>query len=126
MITHTIRYELAEGIATLTINRPQVMNALHVGVIEEMIDAVDRVRDEGTARVLVVGGGPAGGRGRWRLCHRAGHQRRDGVDQRLQHGGYPVLQLLQQLDVQQRHEPGRRRHAQGAHGLPDRGLVRRR
>lgn len=53
--TH-ILFEEAEGIATLTINRPQVMNALHVGVIEEMIDAVDRVRDEGTARVLVLTG----------------------------------------------------------------------
>ena len=51
-----ILFDEADGIATLTINRPQVMNALHVGVIEEMIDAVDRVRDEGTARVLVLTG----------------------------------------------------------------------
>lgn len=51
-----ILFTEADGIATLTINRPQVMNALHVGVIEEMIDAVDRVRDEGTARVLVMTG----------------------------------------------------------------------
>ena len=73
-----ILFTEADGIATLTINRPQVMNALHVGVIEEMIDAVDRVRDEGTARVLVMtgtgrafcsgadlaGGGAGGGRRR--------------------------------------------------------------
>ncbi|WP_310498787.1 enoyl-CoA hydratase-related protein [Sandarakinorhabdus sp.] len=51
-----ILFEEADGIATLSINRPQVMNALHVGVIEEMIDAVDRVRDEGTARVLLMTG----------------------------------------------------------------------
>ncbi len=46
----------AAGIATLTINRPERMNALHIGVIAEMIDAVDRVRDEGTARVLLMTG----------------------------------------------------------------------
>lgn len=51
-----ISFETENAIATLTINRPQALNALHVGVIEEMIDAVDRVRDEGTARVLVLTG----------------------------------------------------------------------
>jgi len=51
-----ILFEEDAGIATITINRPQQLNALHVGVIAEMIDAVDRVRDEGTARVLVLTG----------------------------------------------------------------------
>jgi 2-(1,2-epoxy-1,2-dihydrophenyl)acetyl-CoA isomerase len=51
-----ILFEEDSGIATLTINRPAQLNALHVGVIAEMIDAVDRVRDEGTARVLVLTG----------------------------------------------------------------------
>lgn len=72
-----ILFTEADGVATLTINRPQVLGALHVGVISEMIDAVDRVRDEGTARVLVLtsngrgfssgadlsGGGAGGGSG---------------------------------------------------------------
>lgn len=49
-----------DGVATLTINRPQMLNALHVGVIDEMIDAVDRVRDEGTARVLLMTGAGRG------------------------------------------------------------------
>ena len=51
-----ILFDEADGVATLTINRPQALNALHVGVIAEMIDAVDRVRDEGTARVLLLTG----------------------------------------------------------------------
>jgi 2-(1,2-epoxy-1,2-dihydrophenyl)acetyl-CoA isomerase len=51
-----ILFTEVDGIATLTINRPERMNALHLGVIAEMIDAVDRVRDEGTARVLVLTG----------------------------------------------------------------------
>lgn len=51
-----ILFDEADGVATLTINRPQVMNALHVGVIAEMIHAIDRVRDEGTARALLLTG----------------------------------------------------------------------
>jgi 2-(1,2-epoxy-1,2-dihydrophenyl)acetyl-CoA isomerase len=51
-----ILFEEADGVATLTINRPERMNALHVGVIAEMIHAVDRIRDEGTARVLLMTG----------------------------------------------------------------------
>jgi 2-(1,2-epoxy-1,2-dihydrophenyl)acetyl-CoA isomerase len=51
-----ILFSEADGVATLTINRPERMNALHLGVIAEMIEAVDRVRDEGTARVLVLTG----------------------------------------------------------------------
>ncbi len=48
------------GVATLTINRPQMLNALHVGVISEMINAVDRLRDEGSARVLLMTGAGRG------------------------------------------------------------------
>ena len=72
-----ILFTEVDGVATLTINRPERMNALHVGVIAEMIDVVDRVRDEGTARVLIMtgtgrafcsgadlAGGGAGGGGR--------------------------------------------------------------
>lgn len=52
-----ILFTEADGIATLTINRPQALNALHVGVIAEMIHAVDRIRDGLTgARVLVLTG----------------------------------------------------------------------
>lgn len=49
-----ILFTEVDGVATLTINRPQVLNALHTGVIAEMIHAVDRVRDEGTVRVLLL------------------------------------------------------------------------
>jgi 2-(1,2-epoxy-1,2-dihydrophenyl)acetyl-CoA isomerase len=55
-----ILLEEAEGIATLTINRPQMLNALHPGVIAEMINAVDRLRDEGTARALLMTGAGRG------------------------------------------------------------------
>ena len=55
-----ILFEQDAGVATLTINRPAMLNALHVGVITEMIDAVDRGRDEGTARALLLTGAGRG------------------------------------------------------------------
>jgi 2-(1,2-epoxy-1,2-dihydrophenyl)acetyl-CoA isomerase len=55
-----ILLDQADGVATLTINRPQMLNALHVGVISEMIDAVDRLRDEGAARALLMTGAGRG------------------------------------------------------------------
>ncbi len=73
-----ILWDEADGVATLTINRPDRLNSLHVGVIAEMITAVDRIRDgQSTARCLVLtgagrgfssgadlgGGGAAGGGG---------------------------------------------------------------
>ncbi len=51
-----ILFEEADGVATLTLNRPAALNALTTELIEEMIDAVDRIRDEGTARCLLLTG----------------------------------------------------------------------
>ena len=51
-----ILFDEADGVATLTLNRPAALNALTTPLIEEMIHAVDRVRDEGTARCLLMTG----------------------------------------------------------------------
>jgi 2-(1,2-epoxy-1,2-dihydrophenyl)acetyl-CoA isomerase len=51
-----ILFEDANGLATLTINRPSVMNALSTQTLQEMIHALDRVRDEGNARALLLSG----------------------------------------------------------------------
>jgi 2-(1,2-epoxy-1,2-dihydrophenyl)acetyl-CoA isomerase len=45
-----------EGIATLTLNRPASLNALNAETLEEIVDALDAVRDGGTARVLLLTG----------------------------------------------------------------------
>ncbi len=50
-----------DGVATLTINRPDRLNALNAGVIQEMIDAVDQIRDgASSARCLVLTGAGRG------------------------------------------------------------------
>ncbi|MGI4877409.1 MAG: enoyl-CoA hydratase-related protein [Janthinobacterium lividum] len=51
-----ILFTEADGVATLTLNRPAALNALTTDLIAEMIDAVDRVRDEGSARALLLTG----------------------------------------------------------------------
>lgn len=56
-----ILWSEADGVATLTINRPDRLNSLHVGVIAEMIEAVDMIRDGiSTARCLVLTGAGRG------------------------------------------------------------------
>ena len=55
-----ITFDQAEGVATLTLNRPQSLNAFNLAMVAELIHAADRIRDEGTARVaLITGAGRA-------------------------------------------------------------------
>lgn len=44
------------GVATLTLNRPNALNSLKTESLAEMNHALDRLRDDGAARVLVVTG----------------------------------------------------------------------
>lgn len=56
-MTYTnILFDEVAGVVTLTLNRPAALNALTTDVLAELIDAVDRVRDEGTARCLLLTG----------------------------------------------------------------------
>jgi 2-(1,2-epoxy-1,2-dihydrophenyl)acetyl-CoA isomerase len=56
-----ITWSEEEGVATLTINRPDKLNSLNTEVIREMIDAVDRLRDGvSPARCLVLTGAGRG------------------------------------------------------------------
>ena len=56
-----ITWSEADGVATLTINRPDKLNSLNTDVIGEMIDAVDQLRDGlSSARCLVLTGAGRG------------------------------------------------------------------
>lgn len=52
----TIRLDVADGIATLTLDRPDRMNAFTVGMMRDMIDAFDRIDADDAVRVVVVTG----------------------------------------------------------------------
>jgi naphthoate synthase len=51
-----IRYEIAEGIAKITIDRPEVHNAFRPETVIEMADAFDRARKDGDVGVIILTG----------------------------------------------------------------------
>jgi enoyl-CoA hydratase len=52
----TLLFDLADGIATITINRPDKLNALNAAVIAELDDAAGRVTREPTIRAALLTG----------------------------------------------------------------------
>ena len=69
-----IKYEIAEGIAKITINRPQVRNAFRPQTVAELIDACERARDNDSVGVIILTG-----QGDWAFCS-GGDQRVRGDD----------------------------------------------
>lgn len=51
-----IRYETADGIAKITINRPEVRNAFRPQTLFELAHAFDRARDDDTVGVIILTG----------------------------------------------------------------------
>ncbi len=59
MTYQTIKFDIAEAIATLTLNRPERKNALDLSIRDEIGDAVAKVRSDEAVRALILTG--AGG-----------------------------------------------------------------
>ena len=54
-----IAFDLRDGVAHVTLNRPQAANALNIELVEELLDASQRCRDDPEIRaVLLSGAGP--------------------------------------------------------------------
>lgn len=82
-----ILYEKAEGIARITINRPEVRNAFRPETVSELIDAFARVRDDDQVGVAILTG-----QGDQAFC--------SGGDQRVRgHGGYVGADQIPRLNV---------------------------
>lgn len=82
-----ILFEKAEGIAKITINRPEVRNAFRPETVAEMIDAFQRARDDGEVGVILLTG-----QGEKAFC--------SGGDQRVRgHGGYIGEDQVPRLNV---------------------------
>lgn len=56
MSYNTLRYEVAEDILTLTLNRPEQLNSFTVEMARELIDAFTRASDDDEVRAVVVTG----------------------------------------------------------------------
>lgn len=56
MSYETIKYEVNDGIATLTLNRPDVFNSLNELMHAELKDSLKKIQKDKTIRVLVITG----------------------------------------------------------------------
>jgi enoyl-CoA hydratase/carnithine racemase len=56
MTYNTLRYEVADNILTLTLNRPEQLNSFTVEMANELIDAFNRASDDDEVRAIVVTG----------------------------------------------------------------------
>jgi enoyl-CoA hydratase/3-hydroxyacyl-CoA dehydrogenase len=55
-----VKLETKDGIATITMSRPEAMNALNEKVLRELKDAIAELREDSTSRVVIITGeGPA-------------------------------------------------------------------
>src|ERR1700739_4915083 len=60
MAYETITYEVAENILTITLNRPDKLNAFNATMQQELIDAFDRAdKDDEVRAIIVTGAGRA-------------------------------------------------------------------
>lgn len=60
MTYQTLLLERADGVATLTLNRPQSYNAISVTMLQELLQALDAIEaDDGVRAVLITGAGRA-------------------------------------------------------------------
>ncbi|MGH7404465.1 MAG: enoyl-CoA hydratase-related protein [Candidatus Methylomirabilales bacterium] len=50
MAYENLLYEVADGIATITVNRPQALNTLTYATLDELDDAIRAARDEESVR----------------------------------------------------------------------------
>ncbi|MBW2050463.1 MAG: enoyl-CoA hydratase/isomerase family protein [Deltaproteobacteria bacterium] len=54
----TVIYESNEGICSLTLNRPDVFNALNLQLVKDLISALRKAESEPDVRVVILKGGP--------------------------------------------------------------------
>lgn len=58
MAYQDILFEVEEGIATLTFNRPKVLNALRIDTLTEVGEVIRTITHDEEIRALILTGGP--------------------------------------------------------------------
>ncbi len=97
MAYNTITYTLVDGVATLTLNRPDVLNAFNQAMTDEIQDALKKVERDEAARCLVItGAGRAFSAGEDLKSH-AGETERSFADS-LRNRYNPIIRKLRGLN----------------------------
>lgn len=102
MASSTVTLDKANGIATLTLNRPEKLNALNEHMAAELLDTVTQIEQDSEVKVLIITGA---GRAFW-----AGADVKElflrGIEER-KHGREPfdILGWLEKLCLQLRNMP---------------------
>ena len=52
----TLKYEIKDGIAYITVNRPKALNAISTAVLKDLKAAFDMVKDDDQVRVVILTG----------------------------------------------------------------------
>ena len=60
MSYETLLYDVDQGVATITLNRPAVLNAINQQMIEELQATLDSVKDDTNVRAVVLTGAGRG------------------------------------------------------------------
>ena len=88
-----ILYEKAEGIAKITINRPEKRNAFRPETVDEMIEAFQEARDDSEVGVILLTGAGPHSDGKYAFCS-GGDQGIRGEAGYLDGAGVPRLNVL--------------------------------
>jgi 2-(1,2-epoxy-1,2-dihydrophenyl)acetyl-CoA isomerase len=99
-----ILFDLHEGVATLTLNQPERLNPLSPAVVQGLLEAMDRVREDSAVRAVLLTGS---GRGFCAGADLADLAQRDTSDESLgrqvgrlmEEGGNRVIAGLRELPV---------------------------
>jgi len=95
-----IKYEVTNGYATITLNRPDRLNAVTAGMLGELVDALDRIAADDDIRCLLLTGEGRGFCAGQDLNDRdvSGDARPD-LSKTLNEGYHPVLSRLHVLEI---------------------------
>jgi enoyl-CoA hydratase/carnithine racemase len=56
----SVLYEVQQSVATITLNRPESLNAMTNGLMKDLVDALARVEADKSVRVVVITGSGRG------------------------------------------------------------------
>lgn len=99
-----VLYELRAGVASLTLNQPERLNPLSAQVVDALLQALRRVREDSSVRAVLLTGRGRGfcvGADLADLAQRANEQESLGrqVGRLMEEGGNPVIAGLRELQV---------------------------